>query len=600
MVYKYSPLQPGQIRLLNLEISNSAEIHIELLNVGLDSAPPYEALSYRWLDNRITKHVVVSNQSCLPITRSLFDALRDIRLATTGSVTRTLWADAICINQNDDPEKNDQINRMDQIYYKAQRVVTYIGEGDGNTEPAVALGRKMLDLAESSEPPSHGDREQLFKEQCDYLGIPDSSTINDDDHSDPGIRGLQWMLDASWSRRLWIIQESLLNRNMLMMCGRFEMPWTMLSRLAAFISQRRLPKLFRFSQFRNPDPDGGCASSVLRMGRLRQNFDRLTPIEIIQGANIMLCSDPRDKVYGLLGVFRYKTRSQHAEVRDQKYEIAVNYQKPVADVYVEAARFFLSETSDLRLLASICNEPTVAELPSWVPDWTDETEICLLSSQQGYMAAGGTSRILKIDDKTNRITLAGASIDRLAYVSDELITSVFDARAPHRCCLWLAEQIDRIRRSNKYLNAVDAVWKTFIADTTKNKTSAEDSARALGYIVFSLNIVCRQCSAKECIKIPGIEARTGSADCVGQLAHRSVARSFCITENGYCGLVPKRSQIGDLVAVVRGGRVPLVFRERGNEVFLIGEGYVHGLMHGEAIDGDTFRSPYKEREFMII
>ncbi|KAF4425062.1 ankyrin and HET domain-containing [Fusarium acutatum] len=152
----------------------------------------------------------------------------------------------------------------------------------------------MLDLAESSEPPPRGDCKQLFKEQCDYLGIPDSSTINDDDHSDPGIRGLQWVLVASWSRRLWIIQESLLNRNMLMMCGWFEMPWTMLSRLAAFISQRRLPKLFRFSQFRNPDPGGGCASSVLRMGRLRQNVDRLTPIEIIQGANIMLYSDPRD------------------------------------------------------------------------------------------------------------------------------------------------------------------------------------------------------------------------------------------------------------------------------------------------------------------
>lgn len=58
-----------------------------------------------------------------------------------------------------------------------------------------------------------------------------------------------------------------------------------------------------------------------------------------------------------------------------------------------------------------------------------------------------------------------------------------------------------------------------------------------------------------------------------------------VTEKGYIGLVPASSRAGDRIAILKGGAVPFVLREAANGCWtLVGEGYVHGIMHGEAFD----------------
>lgn len=48
--------------------------------------------------------------------------------------TRSLWVDAICINQGDIPEKNTQVPRMADIFRLAERVVVWLGaESDNST-----------------------------------------------------------------------------------------------------------------------------------------------------------------------------------------------------------------------------------------------------------------------------------------------------------------------------------------------------------------------------------------------------------------------------------------------------------------------------------
>ena len=79
-------------------------------------------------------------------------------------------------------------------------------------------------------------------------------------------------------------------------------------------------------------------------------------------------------------------------------------------------------------------------------------------------------------------------------------------------------------------------------------------------------------------------------------------RCFCTTEKGFFGLVPGKVEVGDEVAILNGGNVPFILRrfESGNEqelVYrLVGDGYFHGLMHGEALSLGT----YEERDLVII
>ena len=62
----------------------------------------------------------------------------------------------------------------------------------------------------------------------------------------------------------------------------------------------------------------------------------------------------------------------------------------------------------------------------------------------------------------------------------------------------------------------------------------------------------------------------------------------CIrTTNGWLGLAPKACRVGDVVALFRGGRVPLVLRANGAGKWkLVGAAYVHGVMYGEAFEED--------------
>lgn len=57
------------------------------------------------------------------------------------------------------------------------------------------------------------------------------------------------------------------------------------------------------------------------------------------------------------------------------------------------------------------------------------------------------------------------------------------------------------------------------------------------------------------------------------------------TSKGYLGLGPESLEPGDLVFIIAGSQVPFVLRKvAGKERYrLVGESYIHGMMHGEAL-----------------
>ena len=89
------------------------------MNVSLTWRARYEALSYTWGDPKITKPVICSGKK-IEITANLHSALYHLRYPDR---QRILWVDALCINQEDDNDKETQVQRMGRIYSKAQRVL---------------------------------------------------------------------------------------------------------------------------------------------------------------------------------------------------------------------------------------------------------------------------------------------------------------------------------------------------------------------------------------------------------------------------------------------------------------------------------------------
>ena len=82
----------------------------------------YEALSYTWGDLDQLYHITINDQ-IFPVTRNVLEALFSLR---DRSSSRTLWIDAICINQVAVIEKGRQIRQMHRIYAIASRVVVWL------------------------------------------------------------------------------------------------------------------------------------------------------------------------------------------------------------------------------------------------------------------------------------------------------------------------------------------------------------------------------------------------------------------------------------------------------------------------------------------
>jgi hypothetical protein len=146
--YSYSPhsLTGNSIRLLRLKPAKtkSADIHCELFEYALHDSSAvhlYEALSYVW--GRSEKKLRVFMHGCsFDVTDNLYAALLELRNHT---MERTMWVDAMCIDQDNQKEKECQIQIMARIYNQANIVIVWLGEAaessDQVLEQILAAGR---------------------------------------------------------------------------------------------------------------------------------------------------------------------------------------------------------------------------------------------------------------------------------------------------------------------------------------------------------------------------------------------------------------------------------------------------------------------------
>lgn len=206
--YQYEPLDSPatQIRLLDL-LPGRGTIKCRLKVVDLEKARnTYEPLSYCWRTTvRYLLRPKSKQQKCcriwldgadLVINSNLSEALRQLRLS--GGV-RTLWADAICINQNDNLEKSFQVSMMADIYRSGSRTVAWLGRGSLWSERSFRYLEKMADRRKNQSPADARAPEA----DSDYTA-----------GEDPGLRSV-WKSTAdqtrerrfAWLRSLWDLQS---------------------------------------------------------------------------------------------------------------------------------------------------------------------------------------------------------------------------------------------------------------------------------------------------------------------------------------------------------------------------------------------------------
>ena len=123
--FKYHPVTDSHsIRVLTLHPGTAGDrLSCTLVEETVSSDLDYEAVSYVWgKDSR--RFELWCNGAALPITQSIRDAL--IRLRDPEK-PRRLWADQICINQNDIVERSQQVQLMNIIYKNAKQVLVWLG-----------------------------------------------------------------------------------------------------------------------------------------------------------------------------------------------------------------------------------------------------------------------------------------------------------------------------------------------------------------------------------------------------------------------------------------------------------------------------------------
>jgi Heterokaryon incompatibility protein (HET) len=138
--FSYEPLPADCIRTLNILRVLRNSLHCTLTSQPFNDELEYHALSYAWGTEAATQAIFCNGRRSL-ITPHLYDSLINI-FGLYGSSIR-LWVDAICINQHDATEKEQQARNMRQVFGKATSVLVWLGPAEDRSDEAISLMKHL-------------------------------------------------------------------------------------------------------------------------------------------------------------------------------------------------------------------------------------------------------------------------------------------------------------------------------------------------------------------------------------------------------------------------------------------------------------------------
>ncbi|KAH7093600.1 heterokaryon incompatibility protein-domain-containing protein [Paraphoma chrysanthemicola] len=533
--YQYSPLHARQIRLLTLQSGARNERlcieieHVDLFKVN-GSLPPhrtplFEALSYTWGDLNDTEEIIIQDtfgtgRSGLNVTHNLAAALRRLRYTNR---PRTLWVDAVCINQTNLSERNEQVRQMVRVYSMAVRVLIYIGEEE-----------KSSDLAMDAIADITGEVTHVK------------------------LSAVEGLLNRPWFERVWVIQEVARSKSAIVICGTRAVAWDCFTRWPT-------------RQACLPVPDVTWADYIPGVLNYNSGFASSTGTEALLRT---LCetrasgaTDPRDKVFALLGLL--------SDEEQKTYGSLINYSTPVDRVYLDTALKMIFESKSLRVMSAVqhrmCSSPpdVLDDLPSWVPNWSRAGHVLPLGLGQQFVEpfnAGGRYCTAEIGSNGN-LLLRGLRVAQVQRISNGPDSSSSSYR-----------ERDTVLQSGYELLATDGDFplQAFLHVISATPPSAIESETGYTRDVITM---------EELEHLMADVDRQNYSRLQRRVMQYTYGRKLFIAGD-FIGLGPETMQEDGLLVVLPGGPTPYILRPsplNPHQFELVGECYVHGLMNCEAL-----------------
>ncbi|CAH0022339.1 unnamed protein product [Clonostachys rhizophaga] len=626
--YKYMALSgPRVIRVLRLSGGSTDNLFAELIETKLDHACSYEAISYVWGSDNKSHILNLRGGSLIKITESLYHALKDTRYSAIEDGPRHIWADGVCINQEDINERSQQVGLMAEIYGSALKVITYVGQDTLDV-------RKGIKLAETLVAAQKESRRSSANKSNAKRRIPGDT--------DPAWPALRDFLGRTWYTRMWIIQESVLNKNGIIVCGRIDIPWDLFLDLSNMIAHSAHKECIPITPFSEKQ-----IGALGWMSQLRNNYRKypegMPLLRLLVASRDFNCFDPRDRVFAVSSLMAESCR------------IKPDYQKTTRCVYIEVAEQ-IRKFHGLEIL-SYAGMWKKQDVPSWVPDWSFYPEQIPIHQSLNTLSFGIPKyKHIPADLETNQLRLSGCVFDRIVHIGGTLRRSFITGRLERY--EWAQKQYSLltqysllIQSSTKYVgggSSLEAFWRTLILDLDPERRGQHHSALPTVGAYFESyvrpNKMWARDEALESMKEygPGSwprlpqtqpevmeawkrESRLDPTECGADkgednvfhslrrkdsqwqdpsdqglkyrdlvLKAQNLYRAFFMTEKGYIGMSAQGFRLNDLVTFLPGARVPFLLRRKKecSTYSLVGDCYIHGMMNGEILrDGHWSVSP---------
>ncbi|KAH8748692.1 heterokaryon incompatibility protein-domain-containing protein [Hyaloscypha sp. PMI_1271] len=638
--YKFSELtRPDSLRLIKLEPApNPAEgkLVCELIEHPLDTRQRYEALSWSWgKDDLLTQPLYINKPgrgnnkivTQFMITPHLGGSLRALRYTNQ---PRYIWIDAICIDQKNIKERNNQVPLMDQIYGNATKVCIWLGESDEKSVKALKFIRTIV------------QRLWDFEELCNNKDLA------------PDWEALISLMRRKWFSRRWVLQEIALAKAGDVYCGRDCVSWQDFADAVSLFKEvesatHRLSEIMKLDQkyhhvpqFFGEVPYLGAALLVDATSNLFRKTEKgrrepLSSLEyLVSKFGVFEATQPRDVVYALLAISKDTTIKSTSEEDFPELDnpavvkliawgrrniasriFVVDYSRPIVDVYKDFIEFSIRKADPTRALDIICRPwaiPVTAEsdragmtVPVWIPSlqdaafqWTTHPTkevgrqmtrhnadpfVGLPNTQRNYQAAG-TRRITSIRRRfIHRKSYNSMMVHGLVvgYVKTKYEVSR-NGGLPTR---WLEPARWGDPRKE---DPPEDFWRTLVADRGPNGENPPPYYRR----------ACKECFVTDPSRNPRHDGNPlntqklideGRCSTIAEFLRRvqAVIWNRCLMHTGsdQLGLLPEKAVEGDLICILFGCTTPAPLPETDTHRYyyqVIGECYVHGMMNGEGLE----------------
>lgn len=369
------------IRLCKINRTENDGFHFHLMNYLLDNAPPYRALSYTWgpaeggfvpHDGDRLEWLVDGQNRSLPM--NLILALSKL---SDGDLSGYYWIDALCIDQLNEKERNEQVMNMDKIFSRAAAVNVWLGKAYPDTQKINGIVQDLI---------SQQNQEQKWSERPNWSSGEHLLPTSD-------WETLVQIFSRRWFHRLWTSQEFALAKKVNLLCGNVTIDITSLLKAARFLSDHQIPMMLSYGNEKRT-----ITPPILPMSSLQQaiqghemlEFDFLRcfsdlekPSQIDYETLLVwvysqsmtkIATDSRDYVFGIAGVTNALANKMGLHYKPLK----IDYSLTAAEAFqtfimrIMKGRFGIRAISIVRRTADFAiqhpNNVKTEGLPSWVPD----------------------------------------------------------------------------------------------------------------------------------------------------------------------------------------------------------------------------------------